>query len=605
MSNGESIPDIAEPSCQIFLKAHQVFLAFNEVVPDAHQTFCFASLADSILHEVGHHGKDDSVALQVDDLALVKQFLVEERPVLVGHSSGIVEVALQLAALNMNLCCGIVCEILIGIVELIEDIDGTWRTQQDCVQTCMQSRSRACLMVARAIAIHHDFGLQSAVGTGFLVEIDVDDVARLTNDSSRTREFAKGVAHAGILVSCHCLEMTIDIIIVANAEELLEALSGIARRRGKALPSIVLDLEHHSLHIVVQSGKVCILCKVFVVKSLNLVLENGAGIILEKVCKGGFVRIYVPLQFVIGIQFCPTFLDESVVQLYLFEAPNTIVVIAVPTYHNIACVAMQTYITGVEDIVGYVRSVVGSLNVESVCPGKIRGILRAEGTVLLDNVSLRAKVLQAPATARLHKRPVLRKLCRILALTSEHIGSEVLVDVVRIAHVLDAIVLARHRFRQTAQFEHSGLHLLQGVVLCNCYGPVATRIALAAPFIERCAVVSEVQTGLAREVAFGRDIDVRAARSVVWTELDVELLCACRGRAIVVVVTEETARIGIPQSIAVARFRKEPDLSKRIVVLGCAHSVCAVIGKANTGISAACEANDICSAENVIHISRS
>ena len=227
VSDGECVPDVAEPACKVFLEAHQVLLTFHEVVPDTHQSFCFASSANSVLHEVGHHSEDNAFAFEVNDCALVEQFLVEECPVLIGHSTRIVKVALQLSSLDMNLGCRIVGKVFLRIVELIEDVDGACLAQQDGVETCVEIRDSTCLMIARTVAVNHDFSLQGAFRIGFLVDIDVDNVSHVANDSSRSGEFAESVAHACIFVRRHLLVMAINIIVIANTEELLEGFSRI------------------------------------------------------------------------------------------------------------------------------------------------------------------------------------------------------------------------------------------------------------------------------------------------------------------------------------------------------------------------------------------
>ena len=85
--------------------------------------------------------------------------------------------------------------------------------------------------------------------------------------------------------------MAINVIVIADAEELLEALAGIAGRRCEAFPSVVLHFEHHCLHVVVEYVKVGILGQSFVAQSLYLVLENGAGIVLEEVRECSLVSV--------------------------------------------------------------------------------------------------------------------------------------------------------------------------------------------------------------------------------------------------------------------------------------------------------------------------
>ena len=184
---------------------------------------------------------------------------------------------------------------------------------------------------------------------------------------------------------------------------------------------------------------------------------------------------------------------------------------------------MQTDISAVEDVVSQVSYIVGSLDGKGARIGGCGLVLLTEGSVLLADVSLRAEVLYVPSSAGgLHERPVLRELVGILSFAGEDIGSEVLVNVFRVAHVLDAVVLPYLRFGKTAQLEHVSLHFLHRVVLCESDAPVATCIALTGPLVERRAIVAEVQANGAREVIFLREVDVGVVRSVVRTELDVD-----------------------------------------------------------------------------------
>ena len=222
----------------------------------------------------------------------------------------------------------------------------------------MEVRDGTCLVVAWAVAIHHDFHLQGAVEAGFLVHINIDDVASLTHDTCRTGQLAESITHAGIIAPPHLLVVAVNIVVITNAEELLEAFARIACRTGEALPSVVLHLEYHCLHVVIEGGKVEISSQCFVAEGLNLVLEDRAGFVLEEVCEGCLVGVEVALQLVVGIELCPTFFDECLVQLHFLEAPDTIGCATAPSYHDIAAVAMQTDIPVVEDVVGQVRSIV-------------------------------------------------------------------------------------------------------------------------------------------------------------------------------------------------------------------------------------------------------
>ena len=365
MGDGEGIPDVAEASSEVFLEAHQVFLAFDEVVPDAHQALHFARLADSILHEVGEHGKDNAVTLKVDNLALVEHLLVKKGPVFVGHTSCVVEIALQLAALNVYLDCRIISKILRRVVELIEDVKRAGLGKKHCVESCMQACGRTSLMVARAFAVDNDLCLQRAVRTWFFIEVNVNNVASVTHDACRTGELAKSVAHAGILVPRHLRVIAINIVVVANTEELLEAFSRITRRRREAFPSVVLHLEDHRFHVVVEGGEVLIRCKGFIAEGLYLVLEDGAGIVLEQVVECRPVGADVLYEVGVGRELCTSVLDELVVKFCNLEAPDAVGGVAVPPDHVVCRVAMQSDGAVIEDVVGQRRCVGGALDGEA------------------------------------------------------------------------------------------------------------------------------------------------------------------------------------------------------------------------------------------------
>ena len=228
MIDREGVPDVAEAALQVFLEAHEVLFQIDEVAPDAHEAFCFGRSAHGTLDEVGEHGEYDALALEVDDLALVEQLVVEESPVVVGHAACVVEVALQLSALDVYLGSRIVGEELLGVVELIEYVERAGCAQEDGVEAYMEVGDRACLVVAGAVGVHHYLCLQGAVEAGFLVNIEVDDVACLAYDAGGAGELAEGVAHACVLVPTHLLVVAIYVVVVADAEELLEAFACVA-----------------------------------------------------------------------------------------------------------------------------------------------------------------------------------------------------------------------------------------------------------------------------------------------------------------------------------------------------------------------------------------
>ena len=268
--------------------------------------------------------------------------------------------------------------------------------------------------------------------------------------------------------------MAIYIEVIANAEELLEALTRVASGRSEALPCVVLHLEHHSLHVVVEGSEVGILCQSIVAQGLYLILKNGAGLVLEEVGKGCLEGGEVLQQAGIGRELCPTCLDEGFVQLNFLEAPDTVGCAAAPAYDGVAAVAMKADVSAVEDVVCESRRILSSLDGEGRGLGCRGTVLRAETAVLLGDVSLGAEVLYVPAAiGSRNECPVLRKLLGILAFTIEDVCPNALVDVVRLVDVLDAVVLACNRFEEAALRTEVVLHFLHGVVLDESYAPVA------------------------------------------------------------------------------------------------------------------------------------
>ena len=146
--NREGVPDVAETTLQILLEAHEVLLAIHKLAPYAYQTFhLVVALGHCLLHQVVAHDVYHTLTLQVDDVVLVQQLLAQQHPVLVGHTACEIEVALQLTALDVDLHVGIVGQVLLGIIELIEDVYGAGLVHDDCVESGMQVCGGTCLAV--------------------------------------------------------------------------------------------------------------------------------------------------------------------------------------------------------------------------------------------------------------------------------------------------------------------------------------------------------------------------------------------------------------------------------------------------------------------------
>ena len=135
----------------------------------------------------------------------------------------------------------------------------------------------------------------------------------------------------------------------------------------------------------------------------DVVAENGGvvakDIVMGKLGLGDGNEPAFAAHIVRAAYRHPSCLDEGVVELHFLEAPDAVVIVAVPTDHNAAGIAMESDISTVKDIVALQCRVVGSLDGKAACLGGGCGVLLAESSILLGDVSLRAEVLQAPAVS--------------------------------------------------------------------------------------------------------------------------------------------------------------------------------------------------------------
>ena len=93
------------------------------LAPYAHQALhLIAAFSKSTLYQVVSHHVYDVLALHVHDVALVQKFFAQQHPVLVGHSSCEVEIALEFTAFDVNLHVWIVGQVFLWVIQLIEDV---------------------------------------------------------------------------------------------------------------------------------------------------------------------------------------------------------------------------------------------------------------------------------------------------------------------------------------------------------------------------------------------------------------------------------------------------------------------------------------------------
>ena len=408
----EGVPDVAETTLQILLEAHEVLLAIHKLAPYTYQTFhLVVALGHCLLHQVVAHDVYHTLTLQVDDVVLVQQLLAQQHPVLVGHTACEVEVALQLTALDVDLHVGIVGQVLLRIIELIEDVYGAGLVHDDCVESGMQVCGGTCLAVTGRLAVLHHLYLQSAVGAGLFIQIDVDDITCLAHDACGAGELAEGVAHTGVFVPRHLLVVAIYLVVVAHTEELLEA-AAVAIGTLIYLPGVVLHLLHHCLDSLRQTGVIGIGLQLLVGECLDFLLQSGAGFVLEQVGQCGVVGADVGYQVLEGVQLLATLLDELVGELHFLESPCAAgQTFGVPSYHIGALVAVQAHSAVIHDIICKVGVVSCTLAGETLSGlGFLCGVLAAEGTSLAHHIALCAHVLQGKTAAYLHQRPVLGQL---------------------------------------------------------------------------------------------------------------------------------------------------------------------------------------------------
>ena len=343
MVGRESVPDVAEASLQVLLKSHQFVLALAYLVPYTHDTLhLIVAVGERLLHQVAQHDVYHTVTLHVDDVALVQQLLAQQHPVLVGHTACEVEVTLQLTSLDVDLHVGIVGQVFLGIIELVEYIQSAWLVHYHHIEAGIESVCAACLVCTGCVAVLHHLELQGAVGAGLLINVDVDDIPRLAHDASGAGELAKGVSRTSIGSLVHAAVVTIYLIVVAHAEELFK-VAAVAIVARIYLPGVVLHLLHHRLDGIGQDVVIGVGLQLLVGERLDVVLQSGAGFVLEEFGKSLVVGADVGLQVVEGVQLVASLLYELVGELYLLESPCAgHQSVGVPSHHVGCLVAVQT-----------------------------------------------------------------------------------------------------------------------------------------------------------------------------------------------------------------------------------------------------------------------
>ena len=288
VGHAEAVPDIVVAAFQ-FVQTHVALLVGEDGVPHTHQTLHLVGLA--LLHHLRVHAEHQMVVLQVQHGAFLQQVLLQQFPVGVGHATGGIPVAVQASAFDVDLNVGIVGQILLGIVQLIEDVQVGLVAQQDGVESGMQRG-----LSARAAGAGHGLHSQRTVCAGLSIHKDVDDVACIARDTRGVGQTAKPVAHARILHVGHQLIVAVHLV-VGHAEEALVVGRVAGLFIGKLLPGVVLHLQHHGLKRGREGCIVGIGGQFLIAEGLHLVLQHRACGIREEGLHMGGVGLQIAAQF--------------------------------------------------------------------------------------------------------------------------------------------------------------------------------------------------------------------------------------------------------------------------------------------------------------------
>ena len=485
-----------------------------------------------MLHQSCVHGEHEVFGLQVQHGTGFQQVLLQVLPVGVGHPACGIPVAVELSALDVYLDVGIVGQIFLGVVELVEDVKHHLVCGAVDVQALSQIHRRAGLVVARNSVRRYSFQLQSAAGLRRAIHIQVNDVARVGHDASRAGELAERVAHDEVVGVHHLLVMAVDLV-VGDAEETL-VVGGVAAV-GVLLPGVVLHFQHHSLRI--QRGVMLVCCQSLVREGCNVSLECRAGLVLEEVVQMGLELSFVGNQVVVGVDFSAGGVDDLLRELCFLEAPFACSGIRAPQHHVVALTA------GIVEALavawgGYgpfeVPFVAGALDVEVHVEAELlhvrgrSGVERGAGLCLRQNVTLCQHVLYAPVVAALGQRPVLRDVAGIHILGA-HVTAGSLGVLQGAAVVGDyAVVLALAQLAYVARHVGKVLaHLVLGDIRHSLERPHRPLVVVAIPLGYLSSVIAQIKASLAREVATRRDV-VIGVRVLVL--LDVQRGLAAGGR---------------------------------------------------------------------------
>ena len=186
-------------------------------------------------------------------------------------------------------------------------------------------------------------------------------------------------------------------MVVSHAEELLVA-GGVVRTVERVLlPRVVLHLQHHRLHVIVQGGETLIGFQLLFAECLYLRLQRGACFVLEEVVEGRLQLRSVLDEVVEGRLSASCCLDVLLRQFHLLEVPFAGGGVGVPQHDVMplgGCVVQASVVAGGGDGPAVVPFVVYRFDVED----DFRGSLAEEGAHrgLTLNVFLRHDVHDCP-----------------------------------------------------------------------------------------------------------------------------------------------------------------------------------------------------------------
>ena len=192
----------------------------------------------------------------------------------------------------------------------------------------------------------HALQFQGALALGVVINIDIDDVARVGHDACGVGESPEAVAHGEVAAVGHLRVIAVDVV-VCHAEEPLIVGCVACRSVGVLLPGVVLHLQHHFLHGLAQSGIVGVCCQLLVGKSLNFSFQRAASLVLEQVVEVALIGGEVLHQFLVFLESAASVLDVLFTEFHFLECPDAGFGTGVPQHYVVALRAgsVQTHRT--------------------------------------------------------------------------------------------------------------------------------------------------------------------------------------------------------------------------------------------------------------------